>query len=248
MGVGMGMGMGNATPHVARARPRPSFVLVHSPLVGPGIWRWVGEVLTGWRFQVLIPSMAGFEQAGPRYWEPCVQAVVVACDEAAGPLVLVGHGEASPLLPATALALLGRVKHIAFVETSLPPLSGFAESAPSRLRARMGSQGVGARRGRARWWDESAMEALVANSERRQLIESELPDLPLDYFDQVVPVPEHWADRVRCSYLWFSEIHRADAQEAKRRKWPVRRLVGQALHMAVRPQAVAKELSWSAAG
>ena len=127
----------------ARARNTPRFVLVHSPLVGPTIWHWVGEILQGWGCEVVIPSMLGFEDAGPSYWEPCVQAVVLACDQVSGPLMLVGSGEAGALLPAMGLALLGRVKHIGFVEGSLPPLRGFAESAPSWFRDRVASRASG---------------------------------------------------------------------------------------------------------
>ena len=83
---------------------------------------------------MVIPDMTGFENAGAPNREPRVQAVVLACSEAQGPLVLVGHGGAAPLLPAMTLGLLGRVKRVVFVEAALPPASGFAEPAPSWLR------------------------------------------------------------------------------------------------------------------
>src|SRR5580698_712422 len=127
------MGVGTAAGTAARASRRPTFVLVHSPLVGPSIWSWAGAALRRWGFDVVIPDMAGFENAGAPYWEPCVQAVVLACGDALGPLVLVGQGGAAPILPAMTLALLGSVKRTAFVEASLPPLSGFAEPGPSWL-------------------------------------------------------------------------------------------------------------------
>ena len=93
------MGGTGTTGAVTRASSRPTFVLVHSPLVGPSIWHWAGAELRRFGIGVVIPDMTGFENAGAPYWEPCVQAVVLACSEAQGPLVLVGHGGAAPLLP-----------------------------------------------------------------------------------------------------------------------------------------------------
>jgi hypothetical protein len=231
----------------AADRPSPAFVLVHSPLVGPASWRWVAQVLEGWGFEVLVPSLAGFAGGGPRYWEPCVQAVVLACEDVPGPLVLTGAGEAGPLLPAMALALLGRVRHIGFVDAPLPPLRGFAECVPSWLRKRLAAAtpAPGAPR-RLRWWDDGALDKLDPYPDRRRVVEDELPAVPLDYLDLTVPVPDGWCERVRCSYLWFSDDYEADAREAERRRWRVRRLAGRQLTMVARPKAVARELFWTA--
>jgi hypothetical protein len=243
------MGVGTAAGTAARASRRPTFVLVHSPLVGPSIWSWAGAALRRWGFDVVIPDMAGFENAGAPYWEPCVQAVVLACGDALGPLVLVGHGGAAPLLPAMTLALLGRVRRIAFVEASLPPLSGFAEPAPSWLRTRVASLSSGTRLPKwSEWLDEAAWHKLIPDPARRSVIESGLPELPLDYFDHVIPVPDRWAEEAPCSYLWFSNSHLSDARLAASRGWPVRHLTGSIVAMVTRPKTVARELSWAAAG
>jgi hypothetical protein len=147
------------------------------------------------------------------------------------------------------LALLGRVKHITVVEASLPPRAGFAEPAPSWLRSRLAGIAVDATLPKwSEWWDEDPMEKLIPNPARRSLVEDELATLPLDYFDHVVPVPEHWSEQGRCSYLWFGRGHAPDAEQASRRGWPVRHIAGRDLTMVVRPKDVAKELSWATAG
>jgi hypothetical protein len=243
------MGGTGTTGAVTRASSRPTFVLVHSPLVGPSIWHWAGAELRRLGFGVVIPDMTGFENAGAPYWEPCVQAVVLACSEAQGPLVLVGHGGAAPLLPAMTLGLLGRVKRVAFVEAALPPASGFAEPAPSWLRDNVAALTSGTRLPKwSRWWDEGAWEKLIPDPARRAVVEDGLPELPLDYFDHVVPVPDQWSQETRCSYVWFTKAHFPDAREAGERGWPVRHLVGNVVAMVTKPRTVARELSWAAVG
>jgi pimeloyl-ACP methyl ester carboxylesterase len=217
--------------------------------VGPCIWHWVGEALERWRFHVVIPDMPGATHASPPYWEARVQAGVLACREASDPLILVGHGEAGPLLPALALALLGRVRRIVFVDASLPPVAGFAEPAPSWLRNRLARASAGDPMLKcASLWDEHEMQRLVPSAERRAMLYRQLPELPLDFFDHAVPVPEHWSDRQSCTYLWFSNGHLTDAREAQRRGWPVRHLAASPVSMVSSPRRLARELSWSAVG
>jgi hypothetical protein len=86
------------------------------------------------------------------------------------------------------------------------------------------------------------MEQLVVDTDRRTMIERELPRLPLDYFTEEVPVPDDWADRVASSYLWFSAVYEPDADEAARRGWPVVHVAGGHLHMVVAPDQVAAAL------
>jgi pimeloyl-ACP methyl ester carboxylesterase len=232
------------SPRRAAKTTKPTFVLLHSPLVGPSTWRWVAEVLHHQGHKVIVPSMLGFANKGPPYWPRCVAAVVRACRRRTGPFVLVGHSGAGPLLPGISEALGARATHLVFAEASVPPLSGFAETVPSWLRDNLlGLASGGTVPMWSKWWGETAMEALVPDPERRRCIEDELPELPLDYFDHAVPVPEGWAEHVRCSYLWFSDIYRSDAEEAARRGWPVRGLPGGShLLMVMQPETVAQVL------
>jgi pimeloyl-ACP methyl ester carboxylesterase len=245
----MGTTSSRSAEFSAAGAKRPTFVLVHSPLVGPCIWRWVGAELERWHFQVVIPDMAGPARDGPPYWEAPVQAAVLACREASEPLILVGQGEAGPLLPALALALLGRVRRIVFIDASLPPVAGFAEPAPSWVRDRLAVASAGEPMLRcSALWDEEEVRRLVPSRERRSMLYQQLPELPPDYFDHVVPVPEHWAQHLSCTYLWFSNGHLADAREAQHRGWPVRRLAGSPLSMVSHPRRLARELTWAAVG
>lgn len=220
----------------------PAFVLVHSPFATPVIWHWVAQVLEDVGYEVVVPSIR-FETDEPPDWERCVDAVVATCATTARPLVLVGHGGIGPFVPTITQAMWGRVANVVFVETALPPFAGYAVTSPPWLRDEIGYLAI---RGRlptwSKWWRARDMEVLVPDPERRRIIEDDLPELIPSYFNHRIPVPEGWSERLRCSYLWFSDTHRGDAAEAARRGWQVLRLSGEHLHMVVQPEEVAQLL------
>ena len=74
------------------------------------------------------------------------------------------------------------------------------------------------------------------------MVEDGLPELPLDYFDDVVPVPDEWSQETRRSYVWFTKAHFPDAREAGEPGWPVRHLVGKVVAMVTKPRTVAREV------
>ncbi|MGH9246305.1 MAG: alpha/beta hydrolase, partial [Acidimicrobiales bacterium] len=75
-----------------------TFVLVHSPLVGPFTWTLVADELRARGFLVTVPSLP--EERREPYWRHHAEAVAVQAERAARPLVVVGHSGACPLLPA----------------------------------------------------------------------------------------------------------------------------------------------------
>lgn len=93
----------------------------------------------------------------------------------------------------------------------------------------------------SKWWGEDAMHALVPNPQVRQRIEAELPELPLDYFEEAIPVPDAW-DSVPVAYIRFSDAYEAEAQEAGRRGYAVEHVPGGHLHAVVEPATVAKRI------
>jgi hypothetical protein len=221
----------------------PCFVLVHSPFAGPSTWREVADSLRGRGHDVIVPALSGFERGGAPYWEACVAMVVDACRGPHRPLALVGHSAAGPLLPALTRALAGTVGHVVFADAVMAPVAGAAELAPVWMWNRaspLASGGVLPKW--SRWWSPGTMATLVPDESRRREIEDEMPELPLDYLEQVLRVPEHWTRQVGCSYVWFSDAHRDDAGSAAHRSWPVRRVAGGHLHMVVEPEAVADVL------
>jgi pimeloyl-ACP methyl ester carboxylesterase len=223
--------------------PPTTFVLLHSPLVGPATWRWVAEELRGHHHAVSVPSMLGFETAGPPYWPAYVDRALAACRAVEGRLVVVAHSGAGLLLPAIVARLGGRVEGIVYAEAALPAAGGETPPAPAGLLERLQAlTDGGILPPWSAWFGDAVMESLVPDPSRRAAITAELPRLPLDYFSHPVPVPAGWDQPRTPTYLWFSEAYAGDAAAAGERGWPVVRLPGGHLHMAVDPMGVATAL------
>jgi hypothetical protein len=85
------------------------------------------------------------------------------------------------------------------------------------------------------------MEALVPARDRLTAILTELPELPLSYFDERVPMPSAWSSTAG-AYILLSDPYRSDAAEAASRGWPVIELPGAHLDIVMRPTAVANAI------
>jgi hypothetical protein len=214
-----------------------SFVLVHSPLVGPATWRWVAEELGGRGHAVTVPSLV--EAALTGHWEGCVRKVVT---EAPGGAVLVGHSGAGPLLPAIAAGMPHPPARLIFVDAAVPPASGEARLVPKEfLESLTGLAPHGVLPKWSEWFGPRAVESLIPDPHRREVVLAELPELPLGYLEGRVPMPVDW-DEAGCGYVLLSEAYRADAAEAGRRGWPVIELLGAHLDLVVRPAQLAAAL------
>ena len=85
------------------------------------------------------------------------------------------------------------------------------------------------------------MAGLVPDAALRRAIVAELPQLPLSYFEQRVPMPDDWA-RLQCAYLLLSEPYRRDAEEARSRGWLTVELRGGHLDLVTRPREITDSL------
>ena len=79
----------------------PVFVLIHSPLVGPTTWMSVADELVRGGREAVVPSLLGVVAAAASQWRHVPEVVHAATANTAGPVALVGHSGAGPLLPAT---------------------------------------------------------------------------------------------------------------------------------------------------
>ena len=118
------------------AATTPTFVLIHSPLVGALSWQASADRLRARGLTVVVPSLAGVFDGGPPYYPKLAARVAetVRVSVAARPLVLVAHSGAGALLPAVAAALADVVAAAMFIDAILPhPGATWFETGPPSL-------------------------------------------------------------------------------------------------------------------
>jgi pimeloyl-ACP methyl ester carboxylesterase len=221
-----------------------SFVLVHSPSVGPRTWEPVARRLTELGWDAAVPSLLHVGEGGPPFWPRVVDAVRAALDTSGQHqgVVLVAHSNAGLFIPVITAALPGQVLGCIFVDAALPPRSGTAPVAPPELLALLRGKASGGLLPRwTDWWDEDEVARLFPDQQTRQAVTEEQSRLPLSYYESSVPVPPGW-DAQPCAYLLFGPPYAEMATEARGRGWIVKHLPGEHLHQLVDPDGVARSL------
>jgi hypothetical protein len=220
-----------------------SFVLVHSPAVGPRTWQPVARRLTKLGWPATVPSLLHIGDQAPPFWPGVVDAVRAGLGTAGqGEAVLVAHSNAGLFIPAITAALPGQVLGCVFVDAAVPPPSGTAPVVPPELLALLRSKASGGLLPRwSDWWDEEEVARLLPDQETRRAVTEEQPRLPLAYYEASVPVPAGW-DARPCAYLLFGPPYEEAAGQAQDRGWIVDRLPGGHLHQLVDPDGVARSL------
>jgi hypothetical protein len=191
-----------------------SFVLIHSPSVGPRTWQPVAHRLTALDWEATVPSLLHVAHQGPPFWPRVVDAVRTGLDTAAQGhgVVLVAHSNAGLFLPVIAAALRGQVLGCIFVDAAIPPAAGAAPVVPPELLALLRDKASGGLLPRwTDWWDEEEVAPLFPDQATRQAVTEEQPRLPLSYYEASVPVPTGW-DAQPCAYLLFGPPYKRAGQ------------------------------------
>ncbi|MCK7622377.1 alpha/beta hydrolase [Streptomyces sp. RS10V-4] len=223
---------------------KPTFVLVHSPSVGPLTWQPVAERLGAAGYRVRVPSLLHVGRGAPPFWPRVVSAVRddLAPVPADSPLVLVVHSNAGLFLPTLRTGIDHPVAASVFVDAALPARRGPTPVAPPELLEFLRPMAVHGRLPRwTDWWDEADVAPMFSDPALRQRVVAEQPRLPLSYYEQRIPVPDAWEDHP-CSYLLFGPPYEEAAAEARDRGWRVGHLPGAHLHQIVDPDGTARHL------
>jgi hypothetical protein len=221
------------------------FVLVHSPSVGPAIWRPVARRLEDAGERAVVPSLLSVGDGPPPYWQRVVAAVADGLTgiDPAEPLVLVTHSNAGVFVPVLVSGLGRPVAGCIFADATVPALDGATPMADEAflpfLRGLAGPDGRLPRW--TDWWDEADTASLYPDPETRRALSAQEPALPLDYYLEQVPAPAGWADR-GCGYLMFSAGYESESGLAGRYGWPVRTVSGEHLHQIVDPDGVSRAI------
>lgn len=208
-----------------------TLVLLHSPLVGPLTWRAVAAHLPG----AVAPDLSG------AVTHASVAERVAARLEVDGPVVLVGHSGAGPLLPRIARTVRQPVAALIYVDSVLPhPGESWIQNAPADL--------VDHLRGLARdgvlppwneWFDPAALAELLPDDEMRAAFVAELPRLPFSYFEEKASA-DTWDGPA--GYLLLSEGYRDDAETARKQGLAMAEHIDHHLAMLTSPATVAAAL------
>ena len=214
-----------------------TFLLVHSPAVGPTTWAWVADALRSRGQRAIVPNLIAGALTGDPGMFARLAVEAIGSDEE---LVIVGHSAAGGILPVVA-GLTPNVRRLVFVDASLPPCEGTCSAAGEFVAALQALATNGVLPVWSRWWGEGVLEALVPDDARRGKIEKELPTVPLAFFEAPILLPAGWC-AIDGAFLLLSEFYRSEAQKAADRGWPVIQRSGGHLDIANAEAAIAEVL------
>jgi pimeloyl-ACP methyl ester carboxylesterase len=219
--------------------PPITAVLVHSPFLGPASLRPLADALAAHGHPALLLDLRPSVVSAPVH-QVLVGSFADAMSEEdlTGPVVLIGHSGAGPLLPAFAEALEDTVTGLVFVDAGLPtPGRSWRDTVPAALYAELRAA---SREGQLprwqRWFDPDPLVELVADERLRAEIADEAPEVPVAFLKEPRPDVE-WSGPA--GYVALSPPYAADADAATALGWPVRRLESHHLAPATDPDPVA---------
>ena len=219
-----------------------TFVLLHSPLVGPFTWELVQQVLKEQSLRVIVPALSDDPNSTLPYWQQHVEAAAKGLVQVPThqKLILVAHSGAGPLLPAIRQKLTHPVFADIFVDAGIPR-DGLSRLDLMRLEdpewAEQFHQALLQGEKFPTWSEEDLREILPDAEVRRNLVD-EIRPRSLPFFVEPIPVQAGWPD-APCVYIKFSASYEWDATQAKREGWPVYEIDVGHFHMLVDPVAVA---------
>jgi alpha/beta hydrolase family protein len=219
-----------------------TFVLLHSPLVGPFSWELVQQMLKEWGLAAPVPALLDDPNSTLPYWQQHAESVVkdIAEIPTQQKIILVAHSGAGPLLPAIRQKLTHPVFAYVFVDAGIPR-DGLSRLELMKLEdaewAEQFHQALLRGENFPTWSEEDLREILPDAEVRRKLVD-EIRPRPLPFFAEPIPVQAGWPD-APCVYIKFSTSYEWDATQAKREGWLVYEIEAGHFHMLVDPMAVA---------
>jgi hypothetical protein len=224
-----------------------TLVLLHSPLVGVESWGRLPQALERGGVAAVTVAVDGDDRPpfAERYVHQAVDGAVAVPDRR-GPLVLVGHSGAGPLLAAvgTRLRAAGRpCGGYLFCDAGLPEDGasrldllavedrGMAEAFRAELE----------RGGRFPEWGDAELAPLVPDPVARAALVGSLRPRGLAFFTEPLPAAPGWPD-APCGFLRLSAAYDRWAAAAAARGWPTASLDAGHFHPLVDPDAVAAAL------
>ena len=223
-----------------------TWLLVHSPLLGPLTWGGVADALRARGDIVFVPDLRPALALGPPFARAQTELITAGVD--GEDIIVVAHSGAGALVPLVIDTLLARssgssTPMVVFVDAGLPQ--------PGRTRLQTLPLGAAAHlRSIAdggflppwpRWWPEEELSQLVPDDSLRGELVADSPSLPFALFEEVIPGDDLRPD-VPASYLRLSDAYEEDANRAEGRGWDVRRHRSNHLAPLTSPDVIARLL------
>jgi hypothetical protein len=215
-------------------------VLVHSPFLGPASLRPLADAVAGFGHPAVLLDLRPSVVSAPVH-QVLVGAFADAIGDASlsGPLVLIGHSGAGPLLPAFADVLDEDVVGLVFVDAGLPtPGRSWRSTVSVELYNQL--RDVSRDGQLPRWHHWFSPDPLASlDPELRAEIADEAPEVPLAFLKEARPDVE-WPGPA--GYVLLSDAYLADFEQARTLGWPVARLESHHLAPTADPEPVAEAI------
>jgi len=212
---------------------------VHSPFLGPASLRPLADALAAAGHPAVLLDLRPSVVAAPVH-QVLVGAFADAIGDASlsGPVVLVGHSGAGPLLPAFADTLDEGVAGLVFVDAGLPtPGRSWRDTVPPALYTSLRDRSRDGRLPRwSLWFPSDPLTDLIPDPVLRAEIADECPEVPLAFLKEARPDVE-WPGPA--GYVLLSDAYTADFDRARILGWPVSTLDTHHLAPATNPEPVA---------
>lgn len=225
-----------------------SVALIHSPVTSAVAWGAVPDALRARGVHVAVPEV--LDDDDPPYASRFVARVAQQLQLAAprDRLLLVGHGDAGPLLPQIAFARQAAgvpVTGYLFVDAQLPR-SLKTSTRLELIESDDPVQGAAlsqllADGGRVPDWSDGELAVSIGDPTDRALLLAGLRPRALDFFTEPLPVPEDWPD-APCAFLQLSDPYLTAARTAELRGWPVHRRAAHHFWAMTNPHELVDEL------
>src|SRR5579859_1407063 len=215
--------------------------LIHSPLLGPGSWRAVGDALDSRGERAVLVDLSEGLGVLRGFYAALGETASRQIDERA---ILVAHSGAGALIPSILQAAGGRAHAVIFVDALLPhPGRSWFDTSPAALTARLRRE---AQAGRAppwpNWLPSDLLQRLLPDAAMRHGLIADAPAAPLAFLDEPAPDGQALAPSGGCAYLQLSSAYDREAKQARAAAWPVERLDGHHLSIMAHASLVADSL------
>jgi len=218
-----------------------TYVLIHSPLVGPLTWQLVKAEMEQRGLEAITPTLSDDSVSAQPYWQQHAGSLAQGLIQIPQDrdLVLVAHSGAGPLLPAMRQTLTQSIIAYVFVDAGIPrdnasrlDLMRLQDSQWAEQFHQTLLRGEQFPR-----WDAEDLREVIPNETLRRKMAAEINPRALAFFTEPIPVFSDWPDSP-CAYIKFSASYAWDFEQAGRANWAAREMNAGHFHMLVDPSSV----------